>query len=121
DSIAVIRPGHEQEYVLFVRPFDPDMAIWVGPRAGVEGAVEHHGADAAYPIEELETRLPELLREVSTLWYALGAHPVIEPMVSRLIGARRSASQRGMRAIEAVRDPGPLVDEQRLIKSAAEL
>ncbi len=121
DSVAVIRPGHEQPYVLFVRPFDPDMAIWVGPRAGVEGAVEHHGADAAYPIEELEIRLPELLRDASTLWFSLGAHPVVEPMITRLVAARRSASQRGARAVEAVRDPGPLVDELRLIKSNAEL
>src|SRR5690606_9891604 len=58
DSIAVLRPGHDEPFVLFVRPHDPEMAVWVGPRAGIEGAVERFGAGAAYPIDEFEERLP---------------------------------------------------------------
>jgi Xaa-Pro aminopeptidase len=121
DAIALLRPGHEQPYVLFVRPFDPDTAIWVGPRAGVEGAMKRFGADEAYPIEEFETQLPALLSDVSTLWFSLGSHPAVDPIVTRLVAARRTAAQRGATAIEAIRDPEPLVDRLRLIKSNVEL
>ena len=121
DAVAVLRPGHEQPFVLFVRPHDPDIAIWVGDRAGVEGAIERFGADEAYPIEELETRLPGLLRQARTLWFSLGSHPTVESVISRLVAARRSAAQRGAPALEALRDPEPLVDDLRLIKSNAEL
>ena len=38
DSIAVIAPGRDKKYTLFVRPRDPEQEIWVGRRAGVEGA-----------------------------------------------------------------------------------
>ena len=38
DAVAVLRPGHEQPFVLFVRPYDPETAVWDGPRLGVEGA-----------------------------------------------------------------------------------
>src|ERR1043166_7547879 len=30
DSIAVIAPGREQKFTLFVRPRDPEQEIWVG-------------------------------------------------------------------------------------------
>ena len=38
-SVAVLRPGSDHPYTLLVRPHDPQMAIWVGPRAGVAGSV----------------------------------------------------------------------------------
>src|SRR3712207_8697341 len=40
---------------------DPEKEMWDGPRAGVEGAVKEHGADAAYKIEEFPERLGDLL------------------------------------------------------------
>jgi Xaa-Pro aminopeptidase len=50
DAVAVLAPGAEKPFALFVRPRDPEQAIWVGPRAGVEGAVEAYGADVAHPL-----------------------------------------------------------------------
>jgi len=58
DAVAVINPSHAKErYVLFVRPRDREMEIWNGRRAGVEDAVATYGADAAYPIGELDQKL----------------------------------------------------------------
>src|SRR5262245_51456150 len=39
DAVAVLAVGAEKPYALFVRPRDPEQAVWGGPRAGVEGAV----------------------------------------------------------------------------------
>src|SRR5881628_3072726 len=61
ETVAVIAPGRAQKFVLFVRPRDPERETWTGRRAGVEGALRDFGADAAYPMSELSTRLPELL------------------------------------------------------------
>lgn len=121
DAVAVLRPGHPEPFVLFVRPHNPEQAVWVGPRAGVAGAVERFEADAAYPIEELEARLPALLSGVSTLYFALGRHPTVEPLLTRLVRSRRAAAPRGLPPIEAVRDATPLVDALRLVKSRAEV
>ncbi|HDH03452.1 MAG TPA: Xaa-Pro aminopeptidase, partial [Actinobacteria bacterium] len=58
DAVALIDPSAvDEQYVLFVRPRDREMEIWNGYRAGVEGAMERFGADAAYPIEDLESHL----------------------------------------------------------------
>ena len=121
DAVAVLRPGHDEPFTLFVRPHDPAMAIWVGPRLGVEGAVEQLGADAAHPIEELERELPQLLAEAGTVYFSLGGDERVERLLSRLVAQRRAASQAGVPPIEAIIDPAPLVDAQRLIKSREEI
>ena len=121
DAVALLRPGHAQPYVLFVRPHDPQQAIWVGPRAGVEGAVDAYGADAAHPIEELDQRLPALLDGMRTVAFSLGADERLERIVSRTVAARRGAGQRGAVAIERVVDPFPLVAQQRLVKTRDEV
>jgi len=60
DAVALFNPAHAKErFVLFVRPRDRDLEIWTGHRAGVEGAVAAYGADAAYPIDQLDARLRE--------------------------------------------------------------
>src|SRR6267378_4445160 len=44
ESIAVITNVKERpQYILFVRPRDPEREIWDGRRAGVEGAVNSFG------------------------------------------------------------------------------
>ena len=61
EAIAVIAPGREHEYTLFVRPRDPEREIWDGRRAGVEGARTHFGADEAFPISEFTEKLSDIL------------------------------------------------------------
>ena len=121
DAVAVLRPGHDEPFVLFVRPYDPAMAVWVGARLGVDGAVEELGADAAYPIEELERRLPQLLASAGTVYYSLGSDERVERLVSRIAAQRRAAAQGGARPLEAIMDPAPLVAAQRVIKSREEI
>src|SRR5919202_1712785 len=73
ESIAVVAPSRDAEkFTLFVRPRDPEQEIWVGRRAGVEGAKELHGADAAHPVSEFRDKLPELLNGARNVYYRLG-------------------------------------------------
>jgi len=117
DAVAVLRPGHEQPYVLFVRPRDPARAIWDGPRAGVDGAVERHGADAAYALDELDDQLPRLLAAADSVYFSLGSDQRVERIVTTVVGQRRWASSTAAHIV----DPFPLVARMRLIKSAQEV
>lgn len=120
-AVAVLRPGAEHPYVLFVRPFDPDLAIWVGPRAGVEGAVRRFGADAAYPLEELDRRLPELLADREAIAYSFGTDEEMDRRMVRLAATRRQTAARGAVALDRFVDPAPLVARQRLVKTREEV
>jgi len=106
--------------VLFVRPRDREMEIWTGHRAGVEGAVASYGADAAYPIEQLDGKLREYAIDRPTLFYRLG-NAVFDGRVIRLVAELRAARSRGFTPPVRIEDPGPIVHELRLHRSPAEL
>ena len=117
DAVAVLRPDADHPFTLFVRPYDADRAIWDGPRAGIEGAVERFDAGQAFPIEELETKLPELLVETETVHFSLGSDERVERILSAAVGRRRAAPN----AVARIVDPFPLLAKLRLIKSADEV
>ncbi len=121
EALAVINPGHAKErYVLFVRPRDREMEIWSGRRTGVDGAVTTYGADAAYPIAELDDRLREYAVDRPAIYYQLG-NPAFDRRVIALIERARVARSRGLVAPMRIEDPGPILNELRLRRSPAEL
>lgn len=117
DAVAVLRPGSDRPYVLFVRPRDPDRAIWDGTRSGVDGALQEYGADSAYPIDELEDRLPELLANSDSIYFSLGSDERVERIVRATVESNRGAPS----AVDKIVDPSPLVAAMRLVKSATEV
>ncbi|MFO0758372.1 MAG: aminopeptidase P N-terminal domain-containing protein [Byssovorax sp.] len=122
EAVLVLAPKHaDHKQILFVRPRDPENAVWDGPRAGVEGAVERFGADIAHPIGELAARLPEYLRGHQRLYHALGksrsADDRVIEAIARVRGKGRSAS---IWPTEIV-DPAVVLHEMRARKSNDEL
>src|SRR5919198_4818021 len=113
DAVAVFNPAHAKErYVLFVRPRDREMEIWNGRRAGVEGAVATYGADAAYPVDQLDAKLREYAIDRATLVYRLG-NAAFDARITRLLTELRGLQRRGHGAPARVEDPSPIVHEMR--------
>ncbi|MFP3916045.1 MAG: aminopeptidase P N-terminal domain-containing protein, partial [Actinomycetota bacterium] len=122
DAVAAIVPGHpDGEFVLFVRPRDPEMEAWNGYRAGVEGARERYGADAAYGLDRLDEILPRLMLGRSELWYRMGRAGHDDLIVRMLDKARSYRDRYGRPAPEAIRDVSVLLGEMRLLKSGSEI
>lgn len=121
ESVLVLSNQHpEHRAVLFVRPRNPEREIWDGARAGVEGALQL-GMDAAFPIDELATRLPDYLADVRRLHVRIGrGHPFDQEVFAALAAVRKRARQ-GVRAPSEIVDPGVVLHEMRLHKSAAEI
>lgn len=122
DTTLVIRPGAESErFVMFVRPRDPEMETWDGRRAGLEGARERYGADAAFPAGELDTRLWDLLANHEELHFALGLDEEMDLRIAAAIARLRKSEKRGKRPPRAVVDPRAALHELRLHKSPEEV
>ena len=121
DAVAVLRPGADEPYVLFVNPFDPKYEIWVGQRIGVDGATALLGADEAFPVEELDEKLPELLAETGTVYYALGSDRRLDRLVTDLVVRRRSGGQRDGSYVRQIIDPVATVGAMRVVKSEREI
>ncbi|MFN0246108.1 MAG: aminopeptidase P N-terminal domain-containing protein [Kofleriaceae bacterium] len=122
NTTLVLRPGADSErVVMFVRPRDPEMETWDGRRAGIEGAKERYGADAAYPAAELPQRLWDLIANREELHYALGLDAEMDLLVASTIARLRKTEKKGKRPPRAVVDPRVALHEQRLHKRPEEL
>ncbi len=122
DSVAVLSSVAEKDkFVLFVRPRDPERETWDGRRAGVDGATKDFGADAAYPIEELARRLPELLLGVTELNYSIGRHREQDDVLLAALDGARRRGRRGAVYPTRIVDAEVRLHELRLFKEPAEL
>ena len=122
ESVCLLSPQHDKErFILFVRPRDKDKEIWTGKRFGVEGAKEIFGADAAYPIDKLDEVLPEHIAAVEKVYYALGRDERMNAKVLELMNRGRMQRPRSGRGPVSLIDPGEILHEQRLRKSAEEI
>lgn len=121
EAVAVISTAHEHDFVLFVRPRDPERETWTGRRAGVEGAVSRYGAKAAFRIDELEAKLPTYLADAQSLFFRLADDPELDAkLLALLAGMRRRARLKGHPPYR-IEDLGQVLHELRLFKQPEEL
>ena len=121
DAIAVIKPGDTNEYVLFVRPRDPEREIWDGRRAGVEGAKNEFGANESFPVEEFDGKLREILDGAEVLYYRLGAQPDLDAKIVREISLMRGWNRKPVHPPQTIIDSAAIIHELRVIKSPEEI
>ncbi|MDM9385736.1 aminopeptidase P N-terminal domain-containing protein [Chlorogloeopsis sp. ULAP01] len=121
-AVAVLSPHHpEHRFVLFVQPKDREKEIWSGYRCGVEAAKEIYGADEAYPIAELDEKLPQYLEKSDRIYYHLGRDRTFnEKILNHWQTLMRTYPKRGTGPI-AIEDTGPILHSMRLIKTEVEL
>ncbi|MDQ1707563.1 MAG: Xaa-Pro aminopeptidase [Pyrinomonadaceae bacterium] len=121
DAIAVIAPASPHKYTLFVRPRDPEQEIWVGRRAGVEGAKSEFGAEESFPVAEFETRLQDILDGAEKLYYRLGAYSDLDDAIIKKIASMRALNRKPIHPPSTIVDPATIVHEMRVLKSTEEI
>jgi len=109
--------GHS---TLFCNPKDVEREIWDGIRLGPDAAPEALGVQAAYPVTELGTKLPELLENQATVWYPFAVHPGLETRVDEWLQAVRRKVRQGASCPDTQRDVCALLDDMRMIKDTHE-
>ncbi len=122
DAVAVLAPHHEEHrFVLFVQPKDPERETWTGYRVGVEQAQALYGADAVYPISELDAKLPEYLQKADRLYYRLGSDTAFNQRILRHWQKLLRLYPKHGYAPRALEDARFLLHPLRQVKSDAEL
>jgi Xaa-Pro aminopeptidase len=121
-AVAVLAPHHEEhKFVLFVQPRDPEKETWHGYRAGVEGAKEFYGAEEAYPINELDEKLPKYLEKADRIYYHLGRDRNFnETLIKHWQSLMATYPKRGT-GPTAIEDSNLILHPMRLVKSESEL
>jgi Xaa-Pro aminopeptidase len=122
EAVAVFAPHHEEhKYILFVQPKDPEKETWTGYRYGVDAAKEIYGADEAYPIAELNEKLPQYLINADRIYYHMGDDANFnQTIISHWQQLMRGYQKRG-RVPLAIEDTRPIIFPMRLVKSPGEI
>ncbi len=123
EAVLVLSPKHpEHKVVLFVRKRDAEREKWDGARAGIDGAKAEFGADAAFPIGELDDKLIDYLQGYHRLYFKLGQSRSLDDRVLRAIQLIRSKGMRTKKTWPTeIVEPGDVLHEMRILKSDAEL
>jgi Xaa-Pro aminopeptidase len=120
EAVLVLVAGKRPRHILFCREKNEEREIWDGFRHGPRAAREVFGFDAAYPIGELDRRLPALLENESRVGYPFGADAAWDARVMGWINTVRGKVRTGVAAPATLVDAHALIDEMRLVKDAHE-
>jgi len=122
EAMMVLLPedkgGHS---ILFCRERDPHREMWDGLMAGTEGAVEQFGFDEAFPINEMEKRLPRLLRGRERVYYDLGKNPDFDQLLIGWMNDFRAKTRKKFLAPDEIVALNHSLHEMRLFKSRTEV
>ena len=121
EAVIVLVGGKKPKSILFCRDKHEEREIWDGYRYGPKAAKSAFGFDAAYSIEQLDKKLPELLVDRDTLWHAIGHDADWDTRIAKALNEVRAQSRAGKRAPRAVHDLRAELDAMRLRKDEAEL
>jgi Xaa-Pro aminopeptidase len=106
--------------ILFCREKNLEREIWDGYRYGPEAARAALKLDEAWPIAELDARMPDLLADAPALYYPTCSNAALDAQVTDWIKAVRARSRSGVTAPTIFHDLLPLLDEMRLVKDEEE-
>lgn len=121
EAVLVLSGVHPDQFVLFVRPRDPERETWDGPRAGLDGAKSDFGAKASFKIAELDEKLPDYLENAERLYYRLGRYRGEDDRVLAAIDRTRPRARRGSVYPTEIVDPAVLLHEMRRLKDPREI
>lgn len=121
-AIAVlIKQGNKQQFILFCQERDPAAEQWTGSRAGTQGAVEHFGADEAFPINEASFRFNTLLEGIQSIYFLVNNQSEFDQRILSWVDAQHKKSRKGIDAPSILIDLRLILDEMRLFKTKEEV
>lgn len=121
DAILLITSGANPTSFLFNRPRNPAEEQWTGKRLGQDDACSLLGIDIAFPLDDFNVRLSELLADKQAIYYATGRYPQWEARVFQAWHVVKGYARKGVKAPGALCDLASILGEMRLFKSEAEI
>ncbi|MBT8069487.1 MAG: aminopeptidase P N-terminal domain-containing protein [Gammaproteobacteria bacterium] len=122
EAMMVLLPAKKGGHsIMFCRERDPTREMWDGVTSGSEGAVEDYGFDEAFPITEMNERLPDLLHGRERIFYDLGKDPEFDQLLIGWMNEFRAKTRKKFLAPDEVIALNHSLHEMRLFKSRPEI
>ena len=121
-AVAVLAPGRKNgEYLVFCRERDAEKERWDGKRMGTDGVTEHHGADDAFPIDDIDDILPGIMESCDRVYYTMGLYPDFDARIADWVNSLRSGGNRGVHTPQEFVALDHILHDMRLYKSRSEI
>lgn len=114
NAFAILIPGGENPFTLFVKERNQRMAIWLGESHGISGAMSMFSADTAFKNDEFEEILKSILRNKSKVYLPISDSDIMEK-VRQLIDSPWGNYP------DQIEDLNQHINEMRMIKSDYEV
>ena len=111
----------EGQTTLFCQPKDLEREIWDGVRLCPDAAPQQLALHEAWPVTELDAKLPGLLENRAVVWYPFATHKDLSARIEVGLNAVRARVRYGALCPEQQRDVCGILDDMRLLKDAHEL
>ena len=122
EAMMVLLPAKKGGHsIMFCRERDPTREMWDGVTSGIEGALEDYGFDEAFPITEMNERLPDLLHGRERIFYDLGKDPEFDQLLIGWMNEFRAKTRKKFLAPDEVIALNHSLHEMRLFKSRPEI
>lgn len=128
DALAVIEKlddADDHVFHLYVRPKDPKIELWDGPRSGIQAAEDVFNADLVGNVNHLPRILPEIIRGAKQVYTDLPRSIITNSIFTRYLSGIEMGRMGGfaevLRESSNVKPLRPLLNELRVMKSEAEV
>ena len=111
---------NKTQSILFNLPKDPEKEQWDGFRHGVQGAVENFAFDKAFPLEDMDEQITNLLDGCQSVWFDFSDDVLQQQIVNWQQSLAKKVRQ-GAQAPAQFNQLASLLGEMRLVKDAEEI
>ncbi|WP_374354955.1 aminopeptidase P N-terminal domain-containing protein [Chitinimonas sp.] len=121
EAVLVQVLGDAPKSILFCQPKNELREIWEGFLFGPDAAREQFGFDEAYPIEQLDDKLVELIADQPRLYFPIGYDEKWDRRILGWVDRVKARAKTGVTAPSEFVDARMAIDEMRLHKDEDEI
>lgn len=118
--LILLKRDNSAQAILFSLPKDKMQEVWHGRRVGQAQACQQYGFDQCFTLDEKSDLLTQYLNGLSQVYFAFDDQKLTEQIFALMAKVRATVRQ-GAKVPTQLVDATPLINEQRLIKSANEI
>ncbi len=118
--LVLLKRDDKEQAILFSLPKDKAQEVWHGRRVGQEKACLEYGFDQCFTLDEQNKLISQYLNGLTQVYFAFDDKQLNQHVFDLLAQVRATVRQGGKVPAKLV-DASPLINEQRLIKSANEI
>ncbi len=121
NSVLVILPGKDAASVIFSRSKNKERETWDGFRYGPDAAAVQFGFSVGYSVDDLESKLPQILKGVDTVYTQILQFDSFDRRFGLVLKNLKGLSGRSGLGHPHIADANQLIGEFRIKKDALSL